>query len=130
MSAFLLLYILAFSSIEEGEKYLAAASQSFLQGDIYTAHIYLTKVLKADPDNIDALSALALIELQQNNDDNARREVAEKWSVRYNADIKPENINCQGCMSDDDCKFMFCNYCEMRKCAVEKNYATCGHCPD
>jgi len=66
----------------------------------------------------------------QNNDDNARREVAEKWSVRYNADIKPENINCQGCMSDDDCKFMFCNYCEMRKCAVEKNYATCGHCPD
>ena len=33
----------------------------------------------------------------QADDDEQRRAVAENWSKTYDADIKPEQINCDGC---------------------------------
>jgi len=34
----------------------------------------------------------------QENDDSKRRQVAEEWSKAYNNEIKPEQINCNGCL--------------------------------
>ena len=34
------------------------------------------------------------------DDDNERGKIAESWSKQYNADIKPEDINCEGCLSE------------------------------
>ena len=66
----------------------------------------------------------------QENSDTKRKEVAEKWTVQHNTDIKPEQINCNGCKSDG-IKFFFTEgMCEIRKCNIEKNNNNCAECSD
>ena len=66
----------------------------------------------------------------QADDDNKRAEVAKEWSASYNADIKPEQINCNGCRSDEQ-KFFYCSdMCEIRKCGIEKGVENCAGCDE
>ena len=64
----------------------------------------------------------------QNDDDEKRSEVAEQWSKMYNTDVKPEDVNCSGCLSKGEILFKHCRVCEIRKCGMEKNVAHCAHC--
>ena len=66
----------------------------------------------------------------KNDDDEKRAEVAELWSKEYNADIKPEDINCEGCLSESGLVFNYCKVCEIRKCGMERGIMNCAYCDD
>jgi hypothetical protein len=64
-----------------------------------------------------------------NNNQKEREEVSALWSKLYNAVIKPEDINCSGCLSDKTL-FSHCQVCAIRKCGQEKGVKNCAFCPD
>ena len=66
----------------------------------------------------------------QKNDDALRRETAKNWSEMFKADIKPEDINCDGCPTDSERIFNHCRVCDIRKCAREKRVKNCAFCPE
>lgn len=65
-----------------------------------------------------------------NNDDEKRREVAVLWSKQYGADIKPEDINCESCLSDSENVFSHPKVCEIRKCGKERRVLNCAYCSE
>jgi len=66
----------------------------------------------------------------QANDDAKRKEVAELWSKHLGVSLKPQDINCDGCLSEQGRIFGHCKVCEIRKCAREKKLANCAYCDD
>ncbi|MDJ0762849.1 MAG: DUF3795 domain-containing protein [Myxococcota bacterium] len=41
----------------------------------------------------------------------------------YKTDIQADDINCDGCLSENGRLFRPCEVCEIRKCGVEKGVA-------
>lgn len=64
----------------------------------------------------------------QENDDKKRKEVAEMWKGELNTELKAEDINCDGCLSNSGRLFLHCSQCNVRKCASEKSLDNCAHC--
>jgi hypothetical protein len=66
----------------------------------------------------------------EKDDNNLREQVAKKWRTEYNAQhITAEMINCTGCRIEG-VKFGHCENCQIRKCAHEKGFSTCGECSE
>jgi hypothetical protein len=77
----------------------------------------------------------------QKNDDNERRKVAELWNKEYKTNVKPEDINCLGCITESvtpgvqrptgaELVFNYCKVCEIRKCGRGKKIKNCAYCVD
>jgi len=66
----------------------------------------------------------------RDDDDEKRAEVAKTWSEMFEAEIKPSDINCEGCTSDGGVHFQHCTVCEIRKCGVAKGVVNCAHCAE
>lgn len=66
----------------------------------------------------------------KNNDDAKRKETAELWSKQFGHPMKPEDINCEGCLPDTGKKIGYVFVCEIRKCGQEKGVENCAYCPD
>ncbi len=64
----------------------------------------------------------------QTNDDIKRKETAELFSEMLKMDIKPDNINCNGCLNPDN--KLFNQGCEIRKCSIKRNLTNCAYCND
>ncbi len=65
-----------------------------------------------------------------NNDDAQRAKVAKHWSELNGIEITPEMINCVGCRTEG-VKTVYCgSLCEIRRCAISRNYETCGDCKE
>lgn len=64
------------------------------------------------------------------DDDSERKRVAEISRKQYGKGYRPEDINCDGCISDSPRIFGHCNICEIRKCGREKNVKNCAHCSE
>jgi len=65
----------------------------------------------------------------QQDSDSKREETAQKWSRLYRVEIKPEQINCDGCKSDGR-RFLHCNMCDIRRCCISKEVDNCAVCED
>ncbi len=65
-----------------------------------------------------------------NDDDAARAKVSEQWLKELNVQIKPEDVNCDGCLSRDGRHIGYCSMCEIRKCGTGKMISNCAHCSD
>ncbi len=66
----------------------------------------------------------------QKDDPREKTKVAQLWSKEFKADIKPEDINCDGCKSTSGQLFSHCNVCKIRSCAENKSIANCAYCKD
>ena len=66
----------------------------------------------------------------QNDNDEERRRVAETRSQQYNSDIKPEDINCDGCLPGHTRYFHHRSACDIRACGVARKVENCACCDD
>jgi hypothetical protein len=66
----------------------------------------------------------------QKDDDKERARVAEMWNKEFKANLKTEDINCDGCLSEGPRVFSHTKVCEIRKCGKEKQVPNCGHCDE
>ena len=66
----------------------------------------------------------------QRDSDEDRARVAETWSEEYNSDIKPEQINCDGCLPGHSRYFSHCAKCDIRACGMAKGVDNCAFCED
>ena len=66
----------------------------------------------------------------KNDDNQARIELAQKWSKEFGHEMKPEDINCDGCISTGTRVLGYCQICDIRKCAIGKGVVNCAHCND
>lgn len=66
----------------------------------------------------------------QKNDDEERTKVAKMWSEEFKTEIKPEDINCNSCLSREEPLFNHCKICDIRLCGLEKKVQNCGFCDD
>ncbi len=66
----------------------------------------------------------------QADSDTLRAEVAQKWSALYQKEIKPDQINCDGCRTEGR-KLFYCEHvCEIRKCCISKGVENCAACAE
>jgi len=66
----------------------------------------------------------------KNNDNTQRIKTAEQWSKQYGHQVKPEDVNCNGCTSEGKMNFYYCQVCEIRKCGLKKHVKNCVYCAD
>jgi hypothetical protein len=69
--------------------------------------------------------------LRNEKDVALRSAAAKKWEKLYGySDLKPENIACDGCLSETGRVFFNCNICPIRMCANERKVVHCSECED
>ena len=67
----------------------------------------------------------------QKNDVKLREKTAKYWSKIYNAEIKPGDIFCKGCLSDEsENLFSHCSVCEIRQCGMDHEINNCSECKE
>lgn len=78
---------------------------------------------------LDCASCEAFI-ATKNNDPQEIARIAEVWSKQFEADIHPEHIWCDGCISTSERKCAHCSDCEIRACSVKNGLDNCALCKD
>lgn len=63
----------------------------------------------------------------QENDDRKREETARKWGKLFRVELKPEEINCDGCKAEG-LKIFHCKVCEIRSCCMSRGIENCAAC--
>lgn len=62
----------------------------------------------------------------KNNDLEAKKKLAEEWSLRLDQNYSPEQMECLGCNSKE--VHEYCLSCDVRVCNLKKGTENCAHC--
>ncbi len=65
----------------------------------------------------------------QAKDFERKKEIAKRWTEGLSVQFQPEDVNCNGCVSDTISGWCR-KICKIRLCAEERKVKTCGHCQD
>lgn len=68
----------------------------------------------------------------QANDDAKRIKIAKRWSEKYEKhnNLRPEEINCDGCLTENGALFKTCRVCPIRECGLTRKVTNCAYCED
>ncbi len=66
----------------------------------------------------------------QTNDQALRAKTAAEWSKAFKVELKPEDINCVGCLKTKGVQFSHCRECDIRQCGLTRKVKNCGLCPE
>jgi hypothetical protein len=62
------------------------------------------------------------------NNNELRSKLANEWKIKYNTpNFTPDMVDCVGCR-EAGVKNKRCELCEIRNCAISKNFQTCAEC--
>ena len=59
-----------------------------------------------------------------------RAKTAVEWSKKFNGTLKPEDINCVGCLKIKGVHVGHCSECEIRQCGLPRKVKNCALCAD
>jgi len=65
----------------------------------------------------------------QKDDDQERKKITAQWSTDEFT-LGPKDINCEGCLIEEEKLSKFAKACEVRDCGFEKNFENCAHCDE
>ena len=66
----------------------------------------------------------------KNDDDAAREKTVTLYAEKFGLDLRPDDINCDGCKSAGGKLIGYCQVCEIRKCCSGKNLENCALCKE
>ena len=64
------------------------------------------------------------------NDQALRVKTAAEWSKAFKVELKPEDINCVGCLKTKGVLFSHCRECDIRRCGLARKVKNCALCPE
>jgi hypothetical protein len=64
------------------------------------------------------------------DDDIAREKTAAFYHEKYGFNLKLEDINCDGCLSEGSKLLIYCQSCDIRRCCREKSLNNCAVCTE
>lgn len=64
----------------------------------------------------------------QSNDKDKKVEIAGLWSQQFKIDMKPEDIDCDGCQSETGRRSGYCRVCGIRQCGESRRLKSCAFC--
>jgi hypothetical protein len=65
----------------------------------------------------------------QANDAQLKKKVARAWSTKQEM-LRPEDIDCDGCLAPGQRLFRFCRTCDVRRCGQERGIENCAYCSE
>jgi hypothetical protein len=66
----------------------------------------------------------------RNDDDVARAKTAAFYAEKFGLDLKPEDIDCDGCKSQGGKLLGYCHACAIRRCSSGRGLDNCAACED
>lgn len=66
----------------------------------------------------------------KNDDDVARAKTAAFLAEKFGLNLKPEDINCDGCLTVGGRLLDYCQTCEIKQCCSVKGLENCARCDE